>query len=196
MKKYIKSLALIAILGFANTGYTQSIYKIKDSKDVAMKLSGTSTLKKWDMEAKTATGEAQFVFKTGSDNDLESVQSLSLSLKVKDLQSDNKKLNKHAYKALKADEFKNINYKLTSSTLSAEKGGYLLKAKGKLTIKGITNDIVMDVHIVVNKNSTVTGKGSYKLNMTDYKVDPPTFLVGAMKTGDTVTLDFTVVYKK
>ncbi len=196
MKKYIKCLALIAMIGIANIGYTQAIYKIQGSKDVAMKLSGTSTLKKWEMEAKSATGEAQFVFKTGSDNELVSVQSLTFSLKVKDLQSDSKKLDKHAYKALKADEFKDIHYELSSSTLSSEKGEYLLKAKGKLTIKGVTNDIVMDVHLVVNKNSTITGKGSYKLNMTDYKVDPPTFLLGAMKTGDAVTLDFTVVYKK
>jgi len=31
--------------------------------------------------------------------------------------------------------------------------------------------------------------------MTDYNVKPPSFMFGAMKTGNTVTLDFTVVYK-
>ncbi|CAN5185564.1 hypothetical protein BH23BAC2_BH23BAC2_01550 [soil metagenome] len=196
MKKYLKGLALIAMITIANIGYAQAIYKIQDSKDVAMKLAGTSTLKKWEMDAKSATGEAQFVFKTGSGSELVSVQSLTFALEVKDLQSDSKGLNKHAYKALKADEFKDIHYELSSSTLSSEKGGYLLKTKGKLTIKGVTNDIVTDVHLVVNKNSTISFKGSYKLNMTDYNVEPPSFMLGAMKTGEAITLEFKVVYKK
>lgn len=195
MKKHIKGLALIAMIGIANIGYAQAIYKIQDNKDLAMKLTGTSTLKNWEMDVKSSTGEAQFVFKTGSDSELVSVQSLTFSLEVKDLQSDSKGLDKHAYEALNADEFKDIHYELSSSTLSSEKGGYLLKTKGKLTVKGVTNDIVMDVHLVVNKNSTITCKGSYKMNMTDYKVDPPTFLLGVMKTGDAITLDFAVVYK-
>jgi len=32
--------------------------------------------------------------------------------------------------------------------------------------------------------------------MTDYQVKPPTFMGGAMKTGDALTLDFTMVYNK
>lgn len=196
MKKHMKGLALIAMIAIANIGYSQAIYKIQDTKDVAMKLTGTSTLHDWEMDAKSATGEAQFVFKTGNNGELQSIESLTFALVVKDLQSDSKGLDKNAYKALKSDEYKNIQYKLSSSTLSSEKGGYLLKAKGKLTIAGVTNDIVMDVHLIVNKNSAVTCKGSYKMNMTDYKVDPPSFLLGAMKTGDIIKLDYAVVYKK
>ncbi len=191
-KKHIKGLALIAMIGIANIGNGQATYKIQDSKDVAMKLTGTSTVHDWEMEAKKATGEAQFVFKNG---ELQSVESLTFALAVKDLQSDSNGLDKNAYKALKSDEYKNIQYKLSSSTLSPEKEGYLLKAKGKLAIAGVTNDIVMDIHLVVNKNGAITSKGSYKMNMTDYKVDPPTYLLGTIKTGDAITLDFEVVYK-
>jgi polyisoprenoid-binding protein YceI len=192
IKKHIKGLVLIAMIGIAHIGYGQATYKIQDSKDVAMKISGTSTVHDWEMEAKKATGEAQFVFKNG---ELQSVESLTFALAVKDLQSDSNGLDKNAYKALKSDKYKNIQYKLSSSTLSSENGGYLLKAKGKLTIAGVTNDIVMDVHFVVKKNGAITSKGSYKMNMTDYKVDPPTFLFGAMKTGDAIALDFEVIYK-
>lgn len=193
MKKCIQGLAIIAMIGIANIGYTQAIYRIQGSKDVAMKLSGTSTVHDWEMNAEKATGEAHFHFK--SNGELQSVDFLTFVLAVKDLKSDSKGLNKNAYKALKSNKYKNIQYKLSSSTVSSEKGRYLVKAKGKLTIAGVTNDIVMDVHLVVNKNGAITGKGSYKMNMTDYKVDPPTFLLGAMKTGDAVTLDFSANYK-
>lgn len=195
MKTYIKGMALITMIAIANIGYAQAIYKIQDSKDVAMKLTGTSTLHDWEMVAKEATGEAQFVFKTGTNGELQSVKSLTFTLEVKNLQSDNKGLDKNAYKALKSDKYKNIQYKLSSSTLSSEKEGYLLKTKGKLTIAGVTNDIVVDVHLVVNKNGAITYKGSYNMNMSDYKVDPPTYLLGTIKTGDAITMEFEVVYK-
>ena len=97
---------------------------------------------------------------------------------------------------MKADEYKDIRYELSSSSISTEKGGYLLKTNGKLTVAGNTKDIVMDVHVVVNENSTISFKGSYKLNMTDYEVEPPSFALGIMKTGDAITLGFDVVYIK
>jgi len=53
----------------------------------------------------------------------------------------------------------------------------------------------MDVYCIVNKDATITCSGSEKLNMTDYNVKPPSFMFGAMTTGDAVTLDFNVVYK-
>ena len=54
----------------------------------------------------------------------------------------------------------------------------------------------MDVYCLLNKDGTVTCTGSYTLKMTDYDVKPPTFMLGAMKTGDSITLNFTMVYKK
>ncbi len=200
MKKYFTKklvIALICLIGYSNIGRSQSIYKIEETKDVEMKLLGTSTLHKWEMDARSVVGEAQFIFKSEGESDLASLKSLSFALEVKDLKSDSKGLDKNAYKALKADEYKDIHYKLTAATVSPEKqNGYLLNTSGELTIAGVTKKIVMDVHCVINKDGTITCKGSDTLNMTDYKVKPPSFMLGAMKTGDAITLDFTVVYKK
>jgi hypothetical protein len=63
------------------------IYKINESKDIDMKLSGTSTLHKWVMNAKTFSGEVEFGFLAGSDAQLSSIPSLSSSLEVKSLES-------------------------------------------------------------------------------------------------------------
>lgn len=196
MKTYIKTLVLIVMIAFANIGFTQVKYKIQKNEAIDMKLNGTSTLHDWEMNAKSATGEAQFMFNSANDKELASLKSLTFKLVVKDLKSDSKGLDKNAYKALKTDEFKDIYYTLSTSTLSPEKVGYLLKTNGKLTIAGITKDIVMDVHIAVNENNTIGFKGSYKLNMTNYNVKPPTFALGIMKTGDALTLGFDVIYIK
>ncbi|MFT7233140.1 MAG: hypothetical protein ACI8TA_002363 [Cyclobacteriaceae bacterium] len=198
MKKQLIGLAMVIFhcVAHPNIGHAQSLYKVKETKDIDIKLSGTSTMHDWEMDALFTTGEAYFIFKSGSEIDLISIKSLSFALQVADLKSDSEGLNKNAYEALKSIEFKGIRYNLTSSTISIEKGGYLIKSNGNLTIAGVTKEILMDVHCESNEKGTVTSRGSYRLNMSDYDVKPPSFMWGAMKTGDAITLDFIVVYEK
>jgi polyisoprenoid-binding protein YceI len=200
MKNNIKKiLALIAIftIGYSEILHAQSVYKLNGSKEIAMKLSGTSTLHKWDMNATIFSGKASFVFKPGSETELTSLKSLSFILLVANLSSGEKGLDKNAYKALKTGQFKDIVYKLASATVSPETGDkYLLKTHGDLTIAGVTKEVTMDVTCVVNSEGLITCTGVHTLNMTDYGVKPPKFMLGAMTTGDAVTLSYTMVYKK
>jgi hypothetical protein len=200
MKKKIKQvlgLVAISVIGFSQLVHSQAIYKINESKDIDMKLSGTSTLHNWAMDAKTFSGQAQFKFSPGTANQLSTLKDLSFSLVVQNLKSGESGLDKNAYKALKTGQYKDIDYKLISAIVSPEKDGkYLIKTKGNLSIAGVTKLVAMDVYCVVNKDGTLTFTGSDKLEMTDYKVKPPTFMLGAMKTGDAITLNYTLVYKK
>lgn len=196
MKKYIEGVALIVLIGFTNIGNTQTIYKIQDAKIVQIKLKGTSTLHDWEMDADKASGEAQFIFNPEDVDVITSLEALTVNLKVNDLKSDSKGLDKNAYTALKSDKYKNIHYILSSSTISPENRGYLLSSNGKLTVAGKTKDISMDIFISVNENNTIVSKGEYKLNMTEYDVEPPSFMLGLMNTGDAVTLSFEVIFIK
>ena len=184
--KTIPFLIAICIIGFTSVLKAQSTYKIADSKNNNMKLSGTSTLHDWTMNAQVFTSEAQFVL---AGRQISSLKGLSFSLAVADLKSGENGLDKNAYKALKT---KSITYKLSSATINND----VIKTHGMLTIAGVTKEVIIDVHAVINADETITCTGSEKLNMTDYQVKPPKFMLGAMKTGDAVTLDFTLVYKK
>jgi len=70
-----------------------------------------------------------------------------------------------------------------------------MKTSGNLTIAGVTREVEMDVYCIVNNDATITCSGSEKLNVTDYNVKPPSFMFGAMTTGDADALDFNVVYR-
>ena len=162
-----------------------------------MKLSGNSTLHKWEMNAKTFTGEAKFCFDSIRSNQLTSLHALTFSLEVENLKSNEKALDKNAYKAMKTNEYKDIVYQLVWSKVLHELGNkYLIETHGNLTIAGVTRAVKMDVYCLVNKDSTITCTGSEKLKMSDYKINPPSFMMGAMKTRDAITLDFILVYKK
>lgn len=196
IKQYI-ALTIAFYLSFCSVLSAQTKYKISDSKEIEMKLSGTSTLHDWEMNTKTVSGEAQFSFKNGNVNQLTALDNLNFSLAVLNLKSDNKELDKNAYKALKTKQYKNISYKLTSSIVtSLTKNTYSLKTQGNLTVAGVTKEIIMDVICLVKNNETIACNGTYKLNMTDFNVKPPSFMLGAMKTGEIITLDFTMVYQK
>src|SRR5580704_17189200 len=149
MKNIIGIIAIV-IMGFGPALHSQSVYKIYESKDIDMKLSGTSTLHKWTMDAKTFDGDGQFNFKPGAGNQLTSIKNLNFSLAVQDLKSGEKALDKNAYKALKTDQYKDIDYKLTSATVAPGVGNkYLVKTHGNLTIAGVTKPITMDISCVV-----------------------------------------------
>ncbi len=80
MRKIIVS-GFLLMIGTTQFLAAQTKYKIQETKDIDMKLSGTSTLHNWTMETQTFTGEAQFGFKTGNVQ-LNSLKSLSFDLNV------------------------------------------------------------------------------------------------------------------
>ena len=196
-KNQHKIILLLAfcLLGFGQIIWAQSDYTISESKSNDMKLSGTSSLHDWDMNAHDFTGKAQFDFKKGDDQILIGLNSLTFSLPGTNLKSDKKGLDRNAYEALKTDTYKNITYALLSAKVSPEKDRkFLIKTSGNLTISGITREVTMDVYCVVNKDANINCSGTEALKMSDYKVEPPSFLFGAMKTGDAIKLDFNIVY--
>ncbi len=197
MKSIIRTCFILTIIyGFdlSQMANAQS-YSISDSKANSMKLSGTSSMHDWDMNAHEFTGEAQFYFAEGDTQQLTAVTSLSFCLPAINLSSDKKGLDKNAYEALKNDKYKEILYNLKSATVSPEKDGkFLVSALGNLTIAGVTREVKMDVNCMVNGDATIRCTGSDKVKMSDYNIKPPSFMFGAMKTGNVVTLDFTVVY--
>jgi polyisoprenoid-binding protein YceI len=162
-----------------------------------MKLKGTSTLHDWEMNTQLVNGDALFNFAPSGKNQSPTLPFLNFSLAVLNLKSDNKGLDNNAYKALKTDEFKLIYYKLLSTTITAVSDSkYLLHTKGNLTIAGVTKPIEMEVNCQVNKDGSITCTGSYSLNMIEYNITPPSFMMGAMKTGDNVSLAFSIIYQK
>lgn len=187
----------ICIICFSVMSYAQGVYKTGSSKADNMKMSGTSTFHNWTMSSGTFSGEAQFGFASGGNKQLTGIKSLTFTLPVEDLKGSEKGLDKNAYEALKSGQYKDITYKLTSAQVMPANGGkYMVKTKGDLTIAGITKTIVMNVYCIVNKDGSITCTGSDKLKMTDYSVKPPKFMMGAMTTGDDITLAFTSVYKQ
>lgn len=192
---FTTSIMLIAAFLIGNAAANaQTNFKTGNNASNNMVLSGTSTFHDWTMTTKTFTGNAQFVLKPG--NGISGLNALDFSLPVLQLKGDKKALNNNAYKALKTDQYKNITYKLKSAKVLGQKDlNFQISTTGSLTIAGVTKEVSIDIYCMANKNGSITCTGKYKIKMTDYKVEPPKFMGGIMKTGDDLTLDFTMVFE-
>jgi polyisoprenoid-binding protein YceI len=180
-------LMFIMSLSTIHNASAQTTYK---STTGELKVAGTSNVHDWEMKTQSSTVSGQFIF---TDGILQELKSLDFDLLVNNLKSKDKQMDSRAYKTLKADQYNKITYKLTSAEVSSQqKDQYLIRSEGKLTISGVTVTIPMNVRCTVNPDGSIQIVGTRKMKMSDFKIPPPSFMLGALKTGDNLTIDFNI----
>jgi polyisoprenoid-binding protein YceI len=151
----------------------------------AVIIAGTSTMHDWTMTSKEATYSAGF--EVSADGTPTRLNTVSVTLPAESLKSGKGAMDNNAYKALKTDKNKQITFQLTSSKIT----GKSITCTGNLTIAGTTKPVDVDVTYEV-KNGNLVCKGSKKIKMTDFNVEPPSFMFGSVKTGDEITVTFDI----
>ncbi len=174
---------LIAIL--ASLTLTAQSYSVVPTAST-LTIEGTSSLHDWEMEAEKMSGSADLSI-SGESVD---VKQISFTVPVESLKSGKKAMDKNALKALKSDDHPSIKY--TAEKVSSGANG--LTADGYLELAGARKPVKVIAKPLVDGNS-VTFAGSVPLKMTDFGMDPPTALLGTLKTGDDITIHFNVQYK-
>jgi polyisoprenoid-binding protein YceI len=160
------------------------------SSNLDLSISGTSSLHDWEMKSKQ--GKCEVVFELGENDKITSVSGLNFSLDATTIKSEYTMMDNNTYKALKTKTNKNISFVLTSGTVTqSDPSSYLVKVIGNLTIAGKTQKIDLAATAKYNgADKSFTINGSKKLKMTDYGVDPPTAMLGTIKTGNDITISF------
>ncbi|HEV2483035.1 MAG TPA: YceI family protein [Puia sp.] len=181
------SLQLLCLMASAQVRYSGST--------VDLLISGTSTLHDWTMKSVKAECTAVFNFNAGGQ--ISGLSSLIFSTPVNALKSEHTAMDNNAYKALKTDEDPVISYTLTSVTLTPGAGGAsTVTCNGKLTIAGATREAQVIAVCKPGAGNTMTITGSEKISMKDFNIDPPTFMLGTIKTGNDIVLSFNLILKR
>jgi polyisoprenoid-binding protein YceI len=171
----------------------QSLYKVTPGKDASIKVLGTSNVHDWALASSTIESQGEFKI---DDNQLRSLSAFSFSVNAKSLKSEHESMDNRTYKTMKADQYPKVTYKLTSAVVTpVTKTKSTIKATGDLTIAGATQSIVMTITAIVNPDNSITCTGSESLKLTDYKISPPSFMLGAMKVKNDLTIQFNLTYK-
>jgi polyisoprenoid-binding protein YceI len=183
-KKITKTwIITIAALFVVLSAAGQANYKQNGTSSIT--IAGTSTMHDWTMTSKEANYTA--TFELNADGTPSKLNMVTVSIPAESLKSGKGAMDKNAYNSLKTDKHKQIVFQLTSARINAK----TISCSGNLTVAGTTKPIEMEVSYE-DRNGTLYCKGAKNIKMTDYNVEPPTFMFGSIKTGNEITVSIEV----
>lgn len=193
-RKKIRPIILLFMLSPLVTT-AQTLYQLSPRANNLVKVMGTSNVHDWSMTAKQLEGTGTFSF--NARGEMTDVTALRFTMGAKSLKSGKSSMDDRAYKTLRATEFPKISYQLNFATVTmVQANRYSIQTTGILTIAGKTQSFSMRVVALVNADGSISCHGSEKLMLTDYGIEPPSFMLGAMKVGNNLVIRFEFDYVK
>lgn len=192
MKKSEILQLFIGFIMFLNAGLlnAQKVFTLKNNPSISV--SGTSTMHDWVMNANSA--ECKVTLVIDDSGNLTGISDMQFKMPTKALKSGKSAMDSNAYKALKADKNTHISARLKKADVTTKDNKtYMVNAKVTLNIAGTSKETDMVVKMKkINADSyeVVTTKD---ISMTEYNVTPPSFMMGAVKTGNDVSLSFNFI---
>lgn len=196
MKRKLQYIVALMIAFSVYGMQTQAQYKLSTARENTVKISGGSNVHNWTMNAQNPVSEASFGALNTEENIPKNLTSLSFSVNTKSLKSEHSSMDGRTYKTLKADDFPKITFKLSNAVVSpVKKNKFSVKANGTLTIAGTSKTIAMVVNGEVKEDGSINCIGQQKLKLTDFGIQPPSFMLGAMKVANDLTIDYNLTFK-
>lgn len=180
MKWFVTAVATVFSFSLMSQSMTLDVNKSK------MVVKGTSTIHDWESKVETIKSNG-----TATQSETLIINSLHLTVPVKSIKSGKSGMDKKTFEALKEKKNPNITFTVSSPvTVNNGKASF----KGKLKIAGHEKEVTIPTTVSKNGNS-VTVKGSYTLKMSSFNMEPVTAMLGTVKAGDEITVEFNLAYQ-
>lgn len=172
-----------------------------------VKVDGTSSVHDWSVKSHTIKGSANLPEALDTSTSLAEVGWLAskkvnpkivVHIPVKTLTSGKDGMDENMYEAFHANKNPTITFDLDHIwAVKAESTNEVkAQASGKLTMAGKTKDVLLNVKIYRKSDGSLEIKGRHKIDMRHYGIEPPTAMLGMMKTGPTVHVSFDWILQK
>lgn len=158
-----------------------------DSTTSSFVVKGTSSMHDWEMISQSCVGKLRYSNGTGSID----LESINIKVEVTTLKSGKKVMDKKCYNALKYEDHPVITYTLKAIKSIDKKNSSMHRAtlSGTLNIAGVKKQVDIEVIIFLD-GEKLNIEGSTPLKMSDFNVEPPTALLGTLKTGNDIIIFF------
>jgi polyisoprenoid-binding protein YceI len=177
-KIFLFALLAVTVLG-PNASTAQN--KVKAFK---MTIQGTSSLHDWESVIEKLECKASY---TIEQNTLTEIKEAIVKIPVRSIKSPKgKMMDNKTYEAFDYEKNPTIIFALTSVKTSAS----VADLKGTLTMAGAGKSIDLRVTYKILANGDLQITGMKKIKMSDFKMEPPTAMMGTIKVGDEVTVNF------
>jgi polyisoprenoid-binding protein YceI len=185
LKFTIVLLCILSLLTLITPGVIAQAVKVKAHK---MTVTGSSTLHEWESEIT----KAEFKGDVKTENlQLKEIKSFEAKILVEGIKSTKgKTMDNKTYEAFNYTKFPYIVFTLSSTTVNANG---TIDAKGTLSMAGYSKPIELQAKYKMLSNGDVQITISKKIKMSEWKMEPPTAVMGTIKVGDDVTVNFDLV---
>jgi len=174
----------------------------------SVRVTGTSNLHDWEVEGQEIDGEISVSVPISMIDEVDSVAELvkagatveaRVTVQVRSLASGKRRMDRLMHKALGAARHVGILYRLRGATISeapsSGSSAFAVATEGDLTIAGVTRSATMEVRVETQRDNQLIISGWLPVLMSDFGVDPPKAMLGALRTGDAVEVFFRWVAK-
>ncbi|NCP83736.1 MAG: YceI family protein [Bacteroidetes bacterium] len=182
-------LLLILITFLFSTNKLERAILVTDGVNT-ITVKGTSTMHDWAMTSTDIKAESEILI---NGNDVQ-IMNFSGILDANSLKSGHKTMDKNAYKTLKTNDFPTISFDFKRLE-SKDPETATVKAIFSVTIAGVTKELSVNALVNPIGEDGVTINGTHNLKMSDFGIKPPSFMLGALKVGDDLVVEFTLNLK-
>jgi polyisoprenoid-binding protein YceI len=193
MKSFKLNFLLISILTIAlmANARAQEYFKLQ-SDNSKLVIEGTSSIHNWEMEADDFRAETLLKI---DGNAISEISKIEFKAPVSGLKSGKGIMDNKAHDALKMKKYPEIKFALNNSS-NVNISGSNATLTGLLTIAGKSKEVKLVVDLDVENKQKFLVSGSVPIRMSDFGIEPPTAMMGAMKTGDEVVVKFNLEFQK
>ncbi len=126
--------------------------------------------------------------------------SVKVNIPVWQFDCGRRQMNRDFFRALKADDYPEIQFEYYNSTLKTNLGPdchpFQLEVEGLLTVAGTGKDVTLMVDIEPCEENHFTLKGSKVINMKDFGIDPPSALFGLIRAHEELEVFFSLTARQ
>jgi len=185
-------LLILAITLGATFGLHAQKRMVLIEKGSEIIISGSSNVHDWDMKVVKIKGSLDL------SPDIETHKSfdkIDVSLNPKNIKSHSSIMDNKTYAALKANKYPSIGFNMTSiNNLKINGASFSAEIVGVLKVAGKSKKVILNSVGIFNSDNSLTTTGILDMKMTDFGINPPTAMMGAMKTGDDIRIKFNLTF--
>jgi len=185
--QFSKSIMMLFLSIIIISGSLLQAQSLKiNPKTSTMTIYGTTNVHNFKSKVEQMKGELLL-------NNSKQIKSLVVEIPVNSIKSGEKLMDKKTYETFNDTKYPNITFQLLeTSALQITDENISVTVTGNLTMAGVTRKISFKTSGKSLKPGNYEFKGSIPLKMTDFNMKPPTMMMGVMKVGDALTLQYNV----
>lgn len=169
--------------------------------EVSFTIIGTSNVRDWEIESEEMSGTVIFgpAFYEDEEDSEQWFEEISLQIPNDSLDSGIGAMNSTMHDHLETEDHPEIKYRLESVeevSGSVSSGNLRFLISGVGTAAGNEHRFTHKVRVNRREAGSYRVSGTMEFNITDFDIEPPTFMRGALVTEDEITVEYRLMLEE